>query len=504
MHLPEAVTSVLDATLENIYSLEKYVAPTVVLVPPFVSEAVQGLSDQIGFDVETLSYVLGLLLCYPCGMIMNSMPFGKARHFFSFILGAFLLQFTIGVQWIHHMITSLVVYALFAFVPRNKVQIVVPVFVMVYMTLGHLHRQYINYLGWDLDFTGAQMVITQKLFMMAFNLHDGDLLAKGNADRAAKKCEKYALKELPGLLEYLGYTFCFASMLAGPAYEFTVYRDACDGSLLYDKDGKPRGKIPGTLVPSLLPFLKSFLLLGIHVGLGGMFPLLDPTDSQKNPPVLAQEDFLQNPWFYRYGYMWIGLFATRCKYYFAWLNAEGANNLFYAGFEGFDEKGEPKGWGVASNVDVLGFELAPNLSTLSKDWNKKTSLWLTRYVYIRTGGNLMAVYMLSAFWHGFYPGYYLFFLSVPLLTFCERLAKKKISPYFSDARWTPYDFFCMFVTSFFVEYTVSAFIILQLDGAIATWKSHYFFGHILSIGAYIAMTLLPTPKKPEDAKKKVQ
>ena len=56
------------------------------------------------------------------------------------------------------MITSLACYAMFVVVPRNKVQILVPAFVMIYMTLGHLHRQYINYLGWDLDFTGAQMV----------------------------------------------------------------------------------------------------------------------------------------------------------------------------------------------------------------------------------------------------------------------------------------------------------------------------------------------------------
>jgi MBOAT, membrane-bound O-acyltransferase family len=230
------------------------------------------------------------------------------------------------------------------------------------------------------------------------------LLAKGSADRAAKKCEEFALKEVPGLLEYLGYTFCFANILAGPAFEFSTYRDACDGTLLYNKDGKPRGTIPSTILPSLVPFIKSMVCMGLYVVVGGMFPLLDPVDPQKNTPVVVTAEFLKNSWFYRYAYMWIGLFGVRCKYYFAWTNAEGANNLWYAGFEGFDEKGNAKGWSTSNNVDVLGFEIAPSLSQLSKDWNKKTSLWLTRYVYIRTGGNLMAVYSLSAFWHGFYPG----------------------------------------------------------------------------------------------------
>lgn len=229
-------------------------------------------------------------------------------------------------------------------------------------------------------------------------------MARGKEDRAAKKCEKYALKDVPDIIEYLGYTFCFANILAGPAFEFSTYRDACNGSLLYTSDGKPRGNIPSVVWPTLIPFLKSLVCMGIFVVGGGMFPLLDPADPQKNPPILVQEEFLKNSWLYRYGYMWVALAAIRQKYYFAWSNAEGANNIWYAGFEGFDDKGEPKGWENSNNVDIIGFETAPNLSTLSKDWNKKTSAWLTKYVYIRTGGNLMAVYGLSAFWHGFYPG----------------------------------------------------------------------------------------------------
>jgi hypothetical protein len=34
-----------------------------------------------------------------------------------------------------------------------------------------------------------------------------------------------------------------------------------------------------------------------------------------------------------------------------------------------------------------------------------------------------------AFWYGLYPGYFMFFMSVPLLTNVERLIKAKINPY---------------------------------------------------------------------------
>jgi hypothetical protein len=37
-------------------------------------------------------------------------------------------------------------------------------------------------------------------------------------------------------------------------------------------------------------------------------------------------------------------------------------------------------------------------------------------------------YFVSAFWHGLYPGFFFFFMSVPLLTNIERLARAKINP----------------------------------------------------------------------------
>jgi hypothetical protein len=203
---------------------------------------------------------------------------------------------------------------------------------------------------------------------------------------------------------YLGYTFCFATVLAGPAYEYRFYADACDGSLLYDKAGKPKGRIPSQLWPTMRPLLASLLCLGIFVVGTGMFPLLDPSDPQNALPILITEKMLAKPAYERYAYSWLALFFIRFKYYFAWMNAEGANNVWYAGFEGFDNSGEPKGWQVSNNIDVIQFETAPNLKTLSAAWNKKTANWLAKYVYMRTNGSLFATYGMSAFWHGFYPG----------------------------------------------------------------------------------------------------
>ena len=133
--------------------------------------------------------------------------------------------------------------------------------------------------------------------------------------------------------------------------------------------------------------------------------------------------FLTNP-FAGYAFLFISLGFNRSKYYFAWKNAQGSCNTWYAGFEGHEKEYQKdaaiQGWELTNNVDLLRCETASNVQMGTKFWNKKTALWLNRYVYARSGGSLAATYFMSAFWHGFYPGYYMFFMSLPLLTMCER------------------------------------------------------------------------------------
>eukprot|EP00557_Chaetoceros_sp_GSL56_P005583 CAMPEP_0176495676 /NCGR_PEP_ID=MMETSP0200_2-20121128/10787_1 /TAXON_ID=947934 /ORGANISM="Chaetoceros sp., Strain GSL56" /LENGTH=500 /DNA_ID=CAMNT_0017893577 /DNA_START=132 /DNA_END=1634 /DNA_ORIENTATION=+ len=492
--LPDVLSVPIARAIEKVYAYGPMADKTVILVPAFVTSHVEGLAEAIGFDVETLSYTLGMFLCYPLGMIMASLPYGKIRHLFSFLLGAFLLQFTLGKQWIHQLIAVVISYIFMLILPPKITKTVVPTFIMLYVTLGHLHRQFVNYLGWDLDFTGSHMVLAMKLYSLAYNLYDGDLIRLGKETRATQKCAHLAVTGVPGIIEFLGYTFNFSTILAGPAFEYKIYADACEGKNLFDDNGKPKGKIPSQVMPTLKPFLLSLICLVAFVVGNAKFPLLDPTDPQNFTPVIITEEFLKKPWVNRYAYSWVALFFIRMKYYFAWKNAEGASNIWYAGFEGFDKEGKPKGWENSNNVDIIDFETAPNVKTLSAAWNKKTANWLGRYVYMRTGGSLVATYGLSAFWHGFYPGYYMFFLSVPLVTMCERLGRKKLSPRFSPNKWSLYGICTIVATSLIVEYIVIAFQLLAFDWAVEAWKSHYFFGHILCILFYGIVSQLPTPK----------
>jgi lysophospholipid acyltransferase 1/2 len=55
------------------------------------------------------------------------------------------------------------------------------------------------------------------------------------------------------------------------------------------------------------------------------------------------------------------------------------------------------------------------------NWNITTLVWLRRVVYDRAPfQKTFAVFLVSAFWHGFYPGYYFMFLSAALFTVVAR------------------------------------------------------------------------------------
>ena len=106
------------------------------------------------------------------------------------------------------------------------------------------------------------------------------------------------------------------------------------------------------------------------------------------------------------GKMWCTALCVRFKYYFAWQVAEGSAIL--SGF-GYDSK--TSGWNNVANMDIVSFEGAQSIRNASRSWNQQTQSWLERYVYTRSGNSLALTYFVSALWHGFYPGYYFFFMS---------------------------------------------------------------------------------------------
>lgn len=126
---------------------------------------------------------------------------------------------------------------------------------------------------------------------------------------------------------------------------------------------------------------------------------------------------------YRVLQMVVGAMIIRFNYYFAWTLADGANNLAGFGYQvKKDKEGNEKGsWDRITNVDILGVELALNLKGVLDCWNIQTNKWLRYTMYERVKSQaVMKTMLLSALWHGTYPGYYFTFGTASFATEAAR------------------------------------------------------------------------------------
>ena len=100
----------------------------------------------------------------------------------------------------------------------------------------------------------------------------------------------------------------------------------------------------------------------------------------------------------------------------------------------------------------MSFHITTLTQTLSRVWNKRTQGWLERYTYLRTGRSLTATYFISAFWHGLYPGFFLFFMSIPLMTNIERLIKVR-TPIFKNLLFNSiFQYFLIYLLNYWFIY----------------------------------------------------
>jgi lysophospholipid acyltransferase 7 len=108
---------------------------------------------------------------------------------------------------------------------------------------------------------------------------------------------------------------------------------------------------------------------------------------------------------------------------------------------------------------------------------------------------MWATFLFSAFWHGVRPGYYLTFMSVPLVIAAQSLMKKLIQP---PEHWKNiYDWINWFILYRSFEYLSVAFILLDIGAIIKTWAHMYFYNHIMII-FFIILPLILTRKMPKD------
>lgn len=366
------------------------------------------------------------------------------------------------------------------------------VFALGYLTVCQVTRVYIfDYGQYSADFSGPMMIITQKITSLACEIHDG--MFRKNEELTPSQ-RSLAVRRMPSLLEYLSYTCNFMGILAGPLCSYKDYITFIEGRSYHAAQSGESGKegIQGERTePSPNAAVVQKLLI---CGLSLLFHL---TVCRRLPVEYNIDAHFQATasWPTRVLYLYVSLLAARPKYYFAWTLADAINNAAGFGFRGYDKNGAAR-WDLISNLRIQQIEMSTSFKMFLDNWNIQTALWLKRVCYERVSTSpTIQTFILSAIWHGVYPGYYLTFLTGTVMTLAARAVRNNFRHYFLQPPQLKllYDILTWIVTQIAISYTVVPFVLLSVKPSFMFYSSWYYSLHSLGI---LVLLLLPVKKTP--------
>lgn len=93
--------------------------------------------------------------------------------------------------------------------------------------------------------------------------------------------------------------------------------------------------------------------------------------------------------------------------------------------------------------------------------------------------------LLSAYWHGLHPGYYLSFLTIPLCLSAEGCLESALRGRLSPGGQKAWDWVHWFLKMRAYDYMCMGFVLLSLGDTLRYWASVYFCVHIVAVAALL-------------------
>jgi hypothetical protein len=347
------------------------------------------------------------------------------------------------------------------------------------------------------------MVLTLKLVSLACNYADA---GKPDFDKLAPEHKERAVQKLPSLLEYFGYCYFYASFLAGPPAEFGEYIAYVNGSQFNNKECNGRPPLLRAFPWLLRKAFETVLCLAITTIGSRLFPL----------DYMLTAAFAAEPLWLRILRVFVYAPSIRIKYYFGWKLAEMSFLSCGMSFMLVKEKQEEETsdgkvlvverqvvrWSRFSNVNAILCEFPENVREQVGNWNTRVGDWLRLYVYMRAPKGVdptLQTYVVSAFWHGFYPGYYHFFVASAILTIIAREVRRVVRPVMLRARplKVVYDVLTWATTVWCMNYFGVSFVFLTADSFLHYYSAMSWCGHIfIAVGFLVAKALAAASPRP--------
>lgn len=437
------------------------------------SKVLLPLANQFGIQVDKLNFLAAgfttVILAYVYSLLLH---FGRlsvrSSKVLLILLGFVVLYFCFGRDLIHVVIEAFLGYILVRIISLENLPQVTMIVALGYQTMLHMYRQYVDPGGYTIDITGGLMMLTQRVTAVAFSLRDAahfdDALLTPYQRRAA-------IKTTPDALTYFAYMFDFHMLLAGPLVPYTTFCRIADG-----KNVRPDGSQP----------INHRRIISQLVCVCVSIPLLLKLSPLIKEESLMSKWFMEQYLFIRILYLMGFCFVCRIQYYIAWKLAEATCHASCYGY--YIDEDANEHWDGADNINIQQVEFATSMKKLIDNWNISTQRWLKHVCYDRNiHMKTLRTFLLSALWHGLYPGYYLSFFTNMYFVIAAREVRHRLRPILLSSKFCPkliYDIITWLFTISFLAYTAIPFIVLHYEKSIHIWKQLYFFGHILATLAF--------------------
>ncbi|XP_069492690.1 lysophospholipid acyltransferase 7 [Ambystoma mexicanum] len=449
---------------------------------------------------EEFQYLAILLSSIPVGFLFkNASP--RAKQVGGAAMGVVLMLITCQLHIIHSVITILGTWMILQATPRSCH------FLTLGWTFGYLlFFRTVTYFGLPspTPFTNAvQLLLTLKLVSLANEVQEFCRSKKQEITLFSKSSMIGVIHSIPRLWEMFCYSYCYIGIMTGPFYRYKTYHD-----WLYQLNSKT--------IPSWRPLL---LRLRPVPAFGGLFILVShyfPLD------YVRTDEFYDQIFLYRLFYMIPIFFVFRMRFYIAWIFAE--CGCMAAAFGAYPTAAKSRSGGgptveyspierspdgdciamtydyeTVKNINCHGTDFCVKVKDGMRYWNMSVQWWLSQYIYKNSPiksfifGSAWTM-LISAYWHGIHPGYYLSFLTIPLCLAAEGAMEAGLRHRLSDAGKLAFDWVHWFLKMRCYDYMCMGFVLLTFTDTLRYWRSIYFSVHLLAIMFLVAGQALAAAK----------
>lgn len=299
----------------------------------------------------------------------------------------------------------------------------------------------------------------------------------------------------------------------GPSFEFSDFKNFINLSEEYKNI-----TLNLCAIPALTELFKSILNI-----LSVLF-FMSTFDSK----YLTTEEFGNKSIFYKFVFYNISMLILRTKYYAAWKMSQSAvvfSGLSYnpqftstpgvSGDEISIESSVIHKFDKVENVVIREVEFDPSPKRRIQYWNRTVHLWLKYNVFMRLlnvnsktfknnkGMASLITFMISAFWHGFYPVYYLFFALFYIIEQTSGILDEdfNVFKYFDNKPFIVKFAFATF-TQMFCNYLGIIFCLITFENVYQFTKNIYFIPPVVLCVTYYFLLQASNKKKRLERKEK--